>query len=72
MESGDQSSGGSFGEFGTATLIQQHGGDARIAEFPERAVEDEMMEIHKRSEGEKAGDKISVKDTADDPRTGNE
>ena len=50
----------------------QQPGDARIAQFPQRAIEDEMVDVYDRSENQEAGGEVVMQYAADDPRPGNE
>ena len=45
--------------------------NARIAKFPERPVENEVMDIDKRRKRQKARGKVGMKNAADDPGPGN-
>src|SRR6202049_3416533 len=48
--------------------VQEHCSDARIAQFPDGTVQNKVVNIYESRECEKARDKISVKNAADDPR----
>ena len=54
------------------TFVEQQRGDAGIAEFPDCAVQNEVMNVDERREGQKAGGKIGVEQAAGEPRSGNE
>src|SRR5271170_4595224 len=66
-----QAAPGSLVFAGLLTPVQQQRGNPGITEFPESAVEKEMMKIHERGEGKKAGGKIGMKQPAGKPRPGN-
>src|ERR1700730_11916231 len=48
--------------------VQEHCSDARIAQFPDGTVQNKVVNIYESGECEKARGKISVKNTADNPR----
>src|ERR1700728_1973945 len=50
----------------------QQAGDARIPQFPEGSIENEMMDIHHGGEDQEAGSEVVVKHAADDPGAGDE
>src|ERR1700732_3515426 len=52
--------------------VQEQCSDARIAQFPHGTVQNKVVNIYERREGEKARGKISVKNAADDPRSWDE
>ena len=53
-------------------LLDQERSNPSVSQFPEGAIQDEVMNIYERGEGEKAGSKVRVEEAADQPRTGNE
>src|SRR5580698_4784143 len=57
---------------GFLLAVQKQRRYARIAQLPDGAVENKMMNIDERGEREEARGKVGVKHAADDPRSGNE
>jgi hypothetical protein len=44
--------------------IQQEGRDASVAKFPDRTVQNEMVEVHQSGKDQEAGREVIVKDVA--------
>src|SRR5271154_5132659 len=55
-----------------SVAVHQQRNNARIAQFPERAVEEKMVDVYHRRKDQKARGEIEVKNSAHDPRTRNE
>jgi hypothetical protein len=51
---------------------EQQSGDATIAKFPDRSIQDEVMQVHQRHEDHEALDKIVTKEAAREPGTRHE
>ena len=52
--------------------IQQQRGNAAVPQFPDGAIQNEVMNIHQRGENQKAGAEVRVEEPAGQPWSGNE